>query len=45
VSNQPFKAIKNEGYYGRGIIHPIEEKFLPNLDNLAWHRKEIFRIR
>jgi putative restriction endonuclease len=30
---------------GRGIIHPIEEKFLPNLDNLAWHRKETFRTR
>lgn len=30
---------------GRGIIHPVEEKFLPNLDNLAWHRKEVFRIR
>jgi putative restriction endonuclease len=29
----------------RNIIHPIEEKFLPALDNLAWHRKEIFRIR
>lgn len=29
---------------GRGIIHPIEEKFMPDLDNLAWHRKEIFRI-
>lgn len=30
---------------GRRIIHPAEEKFLPDLDNLAWHRKEIFRIR
>lgn len=30
---------------GRGIIHPIEEKFLPDLDALAWHRKEVFRIR
>ena len=30
---------------GRGIIHPVEEKFMPDLDNLAWHRKEIFRIR
>jgi putative restriction endonuclease len=30
---------------GRGIIHPAEEKFLPDLNNLAWHRKEIFRIR
>ncbi|HSK71617.1 MAG TPA: HNH endonuclease [Pyrinomonadaceae bacterium] len=29
----------------RNIIHPIEEKFLPALDNLAWHRKEVFRIR
>lgn len=29
---------------GRGIIHPIEEKFLPDLDALAWHRKEVFRI-
>lgn len=29
---------------GRGIIHPIEEKFMPDLDSLAWHRKEIFRI-
>lgn len=30
---------------GRGIIHPIEEKFMPDLDALAWHRKEIFRNR
>lgn len=30
---------------GRGIIHPIEEKFMPDLYNLAWHRKEVFRIR
>lgn len=30
---------------GRGIIHPVEEKFIPDLDNLAWHRKEVFRIR
>lgn len=30
---------------GRKIIHPIEEKFLPDLGNLAWHNKEIFRLR
>ncbi len=30
---------------GRGIIHPAEEKFLPDIDNLAWHRREKFRIR
>lgn len=28
----------------RRIIHPIEEKLMPDLDNLAWHRKEVFRI-
>lgn len=29
----------------RSIIHPMEEKFLPALDNLAWHRKEVFRTQ
>jgi putative restriction endonuclease len=28
---------------GRGIIHPIEDKFMPDLDALEWHRREIFR--
>jgi putative restriction endonuclease len=28
---------------GRGIIHPIEEKFMPDLNSLAWHRKEVFK--
>ena len=30
---------------GREIIHPIDEKFMPDLDALAWHRKNTFRIR
>lgn len=30
---------------GRGIIHPIEERFMPDLDALAWHRENRLRIR
>ena len=30
---------------GRGIIHAAEEKFLPDIEYLAWHHKEIFRVR
>ncbi|MCA1628472.1 MAG: HNH endonuclease, partial [Acidobacteria bacterium] len=30
---------------GRGIIHPVEERFLPDLDALTWHRQNIFRNR
>jgi putative restriction endonuclease len=28
---------------GRGIIHPVDEKFLPDLSSLEWHRSKIFR--
>jgi putative restriction endonuclease len=28
---------------GRGIIHPVDDKFMPDLAALDWHRKEIFR--
>lgn len=30
---------------GRGIIHPIDEKFVPDLSSLEWHRNKIFRGR
>lgn len=30
---------------GRGIIHPIEKRFMPELDALAWHRQNVFRPR
>ncbi len=30
---------------GRGIIHPIEERFLPDLDALSWHYQNVFRNR
>lgn len=30
---------------GRGIIHPIEERFMPDLDALAWHRENRLRVR
>lgn len=30
---------------GRGIIHPIEERFMPDLEALAWHRQNVFRTR
>lgn len=29
---------------GRGIIHPVDEKFLPDLTALEWHRTKIFRL-
>ncbi len=30
---------------GRGIIHPIEERFLPDPDALSWHHQNVFRNR
>lgn len=30
---------------GRTIIHPIEERFMPDLEALEWHRKNVFRNR
>jgi predicted restriction endonuclease len=28
---------------GRGIIHPVDEKFMPDISSLEWHRSNIFR--
>lgn len=30
---------------GRGIIHPVDEKFMPDSLSLEWHRSNIFRGR
>ena len=28
---------------GRSIIHPVEERFMPDQEALAWHRQKVFR--
>jgi predicted restriction endonuclease len=30
---------------GSRITNPIDEKYLPDIDALKWHRQEIFRKR
>lgn len=28
---------------GRGIIHPVDERFMPAKESLEWHRRKVFR--